>query len=794
MAISHKVMVDIGLRCATISMAAAAMAPSVSARDSDRIAIPAGRLDQAIMSLGRQAGVSIALADPAMGRTRVRAVSGRLDAAAALRRILRGTGFDLVIISESVFRIVRAPRPMPRPAPAKPPPLPRAKPPPLPPHEIVVTASKRDTRLADYAGSVSVLSFDDRFGGAPGMHGTSSIVRQLPVLNSTNLGPGRNKLFIRGIADSSFTGPTQATVGQYLGDARLNYNAPDPDLDLYDIEQIEVLEGPQGTLYGAGSLGGVVRLSPRIPDTRDVGGSVRAGASLTEHGAVSHDLAAMLNVPLARDRIAMRLVGYKSADGGYIDDSLRGLRNINRSKIFGGRIALRVEPGSDWAIDTSLVRQDILNRDGQYTVEDLPDLTRASVIDQPFDNDYTLGYVTIGKSWDTLTLKTTSSVVHHDLSSRFDATSLGAGNPIAFEQDIEIRQISNETRLSRRSADGLGWVIGFSVSDGLDRVLRMLGDPADPPPLSNIINERVEVAAFGEWSFRLAHSLSASIGGRYAHARFAGEIVDPNGADLPEPTRKLDYFVPLVSLSWKPQPNWLVYTRYQEGFRPGGLSVSGVNTAVRFDSDTLSTFELGTRFGDSRRDSFTASLAGSYSRWESIQADLIDEQGFPYSDNIGNGTIWALSGSATWRPIPPLLIEAAAFFNQSNLTQAAPGYERSEDNELPNIAQWGAHFAIGWTHELAGDTRLVVAGNARYIGRSFLGVGELLYIPQGRYIDPGADLRLERGYFGLTLGISNLFNADQNRFSFGNPFGVMEGRQQTPLRPRTVRIALDAKF
>jgi outer membrane receptor protein involved in Fe transport len=73
------------------------------------------------------------------------------------------------------------------------------------------------------------------------------------MLFSTQLGPGRNKLFIRGVADSSFTGPTQATVGQYLGDVRLNYNAPDPDLNLYDIARVEVVEGPQGTLYGAGS-------------------------------------------------------------------------------------------------------------------------------------------------------------------------------------------------------------------------------------------------------------------------------------------------------------------------------------------------------------------------------------------------------------------------------------------------------------------------------------------------------------------------------------------------------------
>ncbi len=208
----------------------------------------------------------------------------------------------------------------------------------------------------------------------------------------------------------------------------------------------------------------------------------------------------------------------------------------------------------------------------------------------------------------------------------------------------------------------------------------------------------------------------------------------------------------------------------------------------------MSTFEIGTRFGNATRDKFSATLVGSYARWEAIQADLIDAQGFPYTDNIGNGEIWGASGSVTWHPVEPVLIEAAAFYNQSNLTQPAPGYARFEDNDLPNIAQWGARMGVAWTRELGAETRLIVRGNSRYVGRSFLGVGTLLDIPQGRYVDTGLDVRLERGTLGLTFGLSNLFNADQNRFSYGNPFGVMDRKQQTPLRPRTIRIALDSAF
>jgi len=777
---------------------AVALAPqTLVAAETRQFAVSAGRLDQAILELGRQGGVSIALADPGLGSTRVRGVSGRMDAATALRRLLGGTGLVVVAIDARTFRIVRPPPSRPRPAPPKHP----VAPPPKavadtasPPVDIVVTASKRDTRLDDYPGSVTVMTMNDRFGATPGQHGSDLLVSQLPVLNSTSLGPGRNKLFIRGVADSSFTGPTQATVGQYFGYARLNYNAPDPDLDLYDVEKVEVLEGPQGTLYGAGSLGGIIRLAPNRPDSGGWSGSLRGGAGFTDHGAGNYDGAGAINIPIVADIAALRVVGYRSVDGGYIDDARRGLANINRSRISGGRAALRVTPGSGWTIDAGFLRQDIRSRDGQYAEKDLPDLTQASAIAQPSDNDYSLYYATVEKSWGSLVLRSTGSIIRHDLSNRFDASVLGTGAPLAYDQTIAIRQRANETTLSHEGASGHGWIVGISFNDGSDRVARRLGDPASPVALSDVLDERSEWAGFGEWSFGVTPSVSASLGGRYSRTLFSGEILDPVEPSFPEPRRALDHFVPLAALSWKPRADWLVYARYQEGFRPGGLAISGASSATRFASDTISTFEVGTRFGQSGRDPFSASLAASYARWESIQADLVDTQGFPYTDNIGNGEILSLSGTTSWQPVRSLQVDASAFFNRSRLTQPAPGYERAENNDLPNIAQWGARLGLMWNRTIGSRERLTIRGNARYVGRSFLGVGNLLDIDQGRYVDTAVDIRVERDAIALSIGFSNLFNADQNRFSYGNPFTVMQGLQQTPLRPRTIRIGLDAAF
>ena len=786
--------------CALIAVVAAIASSPASAAEAFAFDIPSGRLDRAIMAFGRQAGVSIALADPVLGRIRVHSVRGRVDAASALRRMLEGTGLGFVAIDGRTFRIVAIPAPLATSGHSPQRPYPRTPPPPEPgtqPLEIVVTASKRDTILASFAGTISVVALDSRFGGASGLRGTGAIVQRLPVLSSTSLGPGRNKLFIRGVADSSFTGPTQATVGQYLGDVRLNFNAPDPDLDLYDIGQVEVLEGPQGTLYGAGSLGGIVRMIPNPPDAGEVQASLRAGVSATANGARGSDLAGMVNVPVVADHVALRLVGYRGIDGGYIDDVRRGLKDVNSSKTTGGRVALRIQPGDGWMIDAGYLLQNINNRDSQYAERNQRDLSRASAIAQPFDNDYMLGQFTIRKSWGRLKLNSATAVVEHNVDTRYDATSAAAGTPVAFDQDIAIRLITNETRLSRSNADGTGWVAGLGLVSNRERLTRSLGNPSAPATIPGVRNELHEAAVYGEWSFGVVPDFYASIGGRVTYTRLVGEAIDPALGDPPEPSRHATRFLPLAALSWKPTPGVIVYARYQEGFRAGGLSVSSTGSGqsvTRFEPDTISTFEIGARYGEADRDRFSAAVTASYARWESIQADLVDTAGFPYSTNIGNGRILGFSASATWRPFDALAIEATAFVNDSGLTQPSPGFARAEGNDLPNIARLGARLGSTYTYELGPDLDLKLNASARYVGRSNLGVGNMLDIPQGKYIDSALDIRLGYKGVGLVLGVTNLANADNNRFSLGNPFSVVNRLQQTPLRPRTFRIGLDAAF
>ena len=423
--------------------------------------IPAGRLSDALVSLGEQAGITIGASDPNLASVRSRQVRGRMTIREALSRLLAGTGYQFAFVAPRTVRVTRiananaAPRPVIRPAPPPPPP---------PETEIVVTGSKQQTPLENFAGTVRMVDIGSTDVGRFGIRGTEGVVARLPMLSSTNLGTGRNKVFIRGIADSSFNGPSQALVGQYLGDIRLSYNAPDPDLQLYDFKRVEVLEGPQGTLYGAGSLGGILRLVPNSPDPSNASAAFSGGLLATQHGEFGGDLSAMANLPIERERLTLRAVVYGASEGGYIDDVGRGERNVNRVGVYGGRAALLWTPDDEWQIELTGLAQFIAARDGQYAERGLPPLARRSSLAQPFENDYQLGALTLRRRMRSIELISTTSVVRHDLETEFDATDPVAGAPPQlFAEDVGLTLFTNETRLSRPNSDGAGWVLGFTL-------------------------------------------------------------------------------------------------------------------------------------------------------------------------------------------------------------------------------------------------------------------------------------------------------------------------------------------
>jgi iron complex outermembrane recepter protein len=775
---------------ATLIVAFLAGLPNIArAEDFD---VPAGRLGEVAAALGAQAGVTVTVTEPEVATRHSPGVVGNFTLRAALDRALQGTEAEAVFYDRATIRIVGQQRtgPAPRQAESGSNTLDH-------PEEVVVTASKQSMRPDNYPGSVEVMEVDAGWIAGNAMDGTAAITKSLPVLGSTNLGPGRDKLFIRGIADSSFNGPTQATVGQYLGDVRLNYNAPDPDLNLYDIKRIEVLVGPQGTLYGTGSLGGVIRLVPNEPDAREFAATASGGSSSTRSGGISGDGAAMFNVPLVDGLIAFRLVAYGTREAGYIDDPSRGLQDINSSASYGQRLTFRVQDLGGWSVDLGVVLQNISSADGQYALSDDQPLTRGSTIAQPFRNAYRMLFLA-GRSniGDAQIVSTTSTVWHH-LQTSFDATGYDdTTTPARFKEDDEIKLFSHETRIAGSSYRS-PWVTGVSTLFTSNTLSRSLGPLSTPARSADVVNVQAEVALFGQISYPLTRTLTGTLGERVTLASGTGVLADQALYGMQMSSRSGVFFSNTLALDWHPGGPLSTFFHYQQGYRAGGLAVAPSSSGLqsqKFDADELNMDEFGLRWGDEAHDPVSVRSAVFFADWNNIQADMVDASGLPYTTNIGHGWIFGLNGEVTWRPMPGLTFSAATFINESRLSRPKPAFALADSQTLPNVAGDGGRIATEWRGQVGHNLILSAQSAVRYVGLSKLGVGRFLDISQGDYFVVDSGARLDFGNFALSLNLDNLADVRANTFAFGNPFGLALRDQTTPLRPRTVRLGVDARF
>jgi iron complex outermembrane recepter protein len=762
--------------------------------------IPADRLDIALIQLAQQSGISIGGVDSKLAAVRSRGVRGKMQVSRALNIMLKGTGFDFVAVDATTYRIIRqivkplspvAKRGIVRPADTSIPLTARS-----PEPEIIVTGSKQSQLLDTYAGTVHVQKVG--IEANPAQSGTSALVERIPTLASTNLGPGRNKVFVRGIADSSFSGPTQSTVGLYLGDMRVTYSEPDPDLPLVDIDKIEVLEGPQGTLYGAGSLGGVIRLVPKSPDLNLFQGDASVGVATTKSGAVSFDSSAVVNVPLISDKIALRVVGYGQTDGGYIDDVSRRIGNVNTAKIRGARAYLRIQPDEDWTIDLGVLLHNIRTRDNQYAETDLPKLSQAAKIAQPQENSLSATSLVLNRKWGGVNLVSSTSFVKHGITERFDATGYdGLTGKIAYDSANNNTLFNHETRLSGNAGNS-SWVVGVFALNNVAQTMRTIGPLAAPLPLANLTNENLEFGLFTETTQHVASNWNVTLGARLQYSKSAGELIGEPEADF-EPRATRTRVLPTMALSWKPLNNVIGFLRYRTGFRNGGVGIDGggLNTGNRFASDRLDTYEIGVRFGGADTDrslGLSGGLTASYSNWRAIQADLISAVGLPYTANVGRGRIAGLEGNLIWRPTDRLTLDGSFFVNDSALVDPSAEFEDAEFFTLPNVAKAGGHAGVTWTYPLPNNHTLQLDGAVRYIGMSNLSAIPPLLLRQGGLFQSNLSATLNRGNVALSLNISNVLNASGNSFSYGNPFSVGLGKQTTPLRPRTARVGVTVRF
>jgi outer membrane receptor protein involved in Fe transport len=749
--------------------------------------LPPGSLAKALAALAANDGTSVRVPDSSLMKLPLPSLHLKGSADDKLAQLFRSARLAAARLSPGIWRIDRR--------------LPDRRARPVAPHalpagaEIVVRASKRDEPLADDPVEVVTVSAADlgRYALAPN---SEALTAQVPILLSTDWGGGRNKLFLRGIADSSFTGSSPALVGQYFGDQRLTYSAPDPDLRLFDVADVEVLAGPQGTLYGAGSLGGIIRIEPNAPAFDRLSGAAWLGLSDTAHGGVGGDVGGMVNIPLVQDRLALRAVGYAASDAGYIDDTGRGLHNVNRSQTRGGRLAVRWALSDRWTLDAIGIAQRIDNRDAPYEAADGPALSRSSQFPQPSYNLFLSASAVLTGRVGALTIHSTTGIVHQSLGERFEVL-LPAASINLFDEKEHVDLISQETRVSASSplAD---WVLGASILQADDHEVRAYGRVENVVPFALLHQRTTDVNVYAQATRRLVGALSVTLGGRFDVDHLSGDTINHASPyhvlidTRQQATSNERRFTPSVALSYAPVRGVLIFLRYETGFRPGGFTLGTL--AQKYAGDRLGTAELGVRYGTAGKDAWAFSVTGAASRWRNIQADILDGIGAPAVANIGNGHVATIDATLDVRIVPALQLHATGFLAHSSLRPSSAVLGGDSQSVLPNVASNGGSITLDYAHDDGAGRGWRGGIRVQHVGPSILGVGTLLAGKQGDYTTVALDAGLTVCGVRFTLDVTNLLDSHARAFDVGTPFASFLEHDVTPLRPRTARLAMHYSF
>jgi hypothetical protein len=469
--------------------------------------IPATTLDDALTRFSEQSGYSVGMAGT-LPRLRSAPLSGRFTAHQALTTLLAGSGLVAVPLGAAAFRLE------PRAQTADRVSVPRAAAQVEALDEVVVTAAKRRQDFRTIPLSMTVVSGDDIDAGMLPAGSRSAHLHDVTT-SSTNLGPGRERQFIRGIADSPFLGPSQATVSVQFDDARATYDAPDPDLVLLDIEQVEILKGPQGPLYGTGALGGVFHIVPRRPELDRASWQSTVQLQKVQSGGAGFGADVVVNTPVVPGRAALRAVAYTSTEPGWIDNS--GARdNANGTRILGGRLALRTLLPADWTLDLQGVAQNSQTTDSQY-VTGSSGLRRSGVLPEPHDSDFYLGVATAQGRWLGLNALVTTSAVSHESDGILDASAAaglwGETAPLRYRDKRRYRLFNEEVRLWSNADARVAWLLGASYVSARSALTGSLepGQSASRDVL-RLVQQAGELAVFGEASARITGALRATGG------------------------------------------------------------------------------------------------------------------------------------------------------------------------------------------------------------------------------------------------------------------------------------------
>lgn len=667
--------------------------------------------------------------------------------------------------------------------------------------EIVVTATKREQSVRDVSGSVAAVS--EATLQKLNAQSLSDYITRVPGVVFNDYQPGVSEVVIRGVASSTYHEANQATTGYYLNQVPLiepGFPLVIPDIDSFDISRVEVLRGPQGTLFGSSSLGGAVNYVVNEADPSGFDAGFEGSVSTTKRaGEASYAVKAMVNVPVVTDKLAIRLVALQRVDAGYLNNTLLGEKGSNDLRVRGLRGSIVFTPTETTRISALSLYQEYDLDDQTYVLFGPPKtFDRATNVAEFQDTQIMLHSLKLEQDLGFATLTAIGSYTEKKANLAFDNSIFGGNDPrtntpalassdgkskteygelrLASPDDGRFRWLigANYTRLRSNNTDGTFIEgIGDYIDANPGQFGGQSGDTLAPGDLSErtISSNRVtEKAVFGEASFDIVDQLTLTAGGRLFEYRTRPRLQYLPNANLIPPfdfspaTSKDSDFIPKVSLTWKPSDDVMVYGLYSEGFRIGGANVFSLATPglpLTFDSDTTKNFEIGTRFDLIDR-TLTVDVTAYHIDWDNIQARLFTPGDFrAYTVNGGGADIDGVEISLTLRPTRNLSFASNISYNDARLSTLlpdsfAPGGGYAKGTQLPGASDWILSNSIDLSFA---DASLKPRFNLshRYMSAAPVAFGAALEKGDFHLIDLNASVTVS-DRIDLSLFAKNLFN------------------------------------
>jgi iron complex outermembrane recepter protein len=615
--------------------------------------------------------------------------------------------------------------------------------------EIVVTAQKVSQSVVDVPLSISVLGGDDL--ERTQSQNIQDYVKLVPGLQLTQATPGQGRLSLRGIN----TGGVASTVGVYVDETTFGSSSGlangailTGDFDTFDVARVEVLRGPQGTLYGASSLGGVLKYVTNEPQFDSFEARIRGSFESVDGGDTSYSGAAVVNVPVS-DKVAIRASGFYRNLGGFIDSIGTAdsdvADDINGSTVSGGRVSMLFKSSEAFSLQLTAYMQDIDN-DAASVVDSDPvtgktlygGLTQSQYIPEKTDISYRVYNATA--IWDLGFGDMTSATSYGENEQNFlvDFTTLLSGFFPGFDsfnrQTTSVQRFTQELRLASHENEKVDWLIGayYNDEDGLIAqdvhvVERGTFTDADLPFVlgtGTVDSKYKEYAAFANVTIKFSPKFDLTLGGRYSNNdQDVTQISDGLLFGVAEPTTtpgdsSEDVFTYSIAPKFKINEHMAVYARIAKGFRPGGPNVIALDapegTPTSYGSDTTINYELGFK-GENEARTFAWDLSAFHIDWDDIQL-LARVNGIGINTNAGGAQSDGVEATLMFKPVDHLKLSLTGAYTDATLTEDTDellvggrkgdrlpytpktSYSVSADYDWPLSGEQSAYFGVSFSH------------------------------------------------------------------------------------------------